>query len=141
MELYQWGFEVGGAFSFLTESFRNVPELKLICGFTTNNKSSTVFMQQVSQETSCVHVFIMLFQPIPPPLLAFPQMVNLLLAKGANINAFDKKDGRALHWAAFMGETNSPLSYRTKCHIYSCPRCVKSLILLFFKWKPKNVCF
>lgn len=31
-------------------------------------------------------------------------MVNLLLAKGANINAFDKKDGRALHWAAFMGE-------------------------------------
>jgi len=31
-------------------------------------------------------------------------MVNLLLSKGANINAFDKKDGRALHWAAFMGE-------------------------------------
>lgn len=31
------------------------------------------------------------------------QMVNLLLTKGANINAFDKKDGRALHWAAFMG--------------------------------------
>lgn len=33
VELYQWGFEVGGAFSFLTESFRNVPELKLICCF------------------------------------------------------------------------------------------------------------
>lgn len=32
------------------------------------------------------------------------QMVNLLLAKGANINAFDKKDRRALHWAAYMGE-------------------------------------
>ncbi len=32
------------------------------------------------------------------------QMVSLLLAKGANINAFDKKDCRALHWAAFMGE-------------------------------------
>lgn len=31
-------------------------------------------------------------------------MVSLLLAKGANINAFDKKDGRALHWAAYMGE-------------------------------------
>lgn len=31
-------------------------------------------------------------------------MVNLLLAKGANINAFDKKDRRALHWAAYMGE-------------------------------------
>ncbi len=32
------------------------------------------------------------------------QMVSLLLAKGANINAFDKKDCRALHWAAYMGE-------------------------------------
>lgn len=32
------------------------------------------------------------------------QMVSLLLAKGANINAFDKKDRRALHWAAYMGE-------------------------------------
>lgn len=32
-------------------------------------------------------------------------MVNLLLSKGANINAFDKKDGRALHWAAFMGKS------------------------------------
>lgn len=35
-------------------------------------------------------------------------MVNLLLAKGANINAFDKKDSRALHWAAYMGETGTP---------------------------------
>lgn len=31
-------------------------------------------------------------------------MVNLLLAKGANINAFDKKDRRALHWAAYIGK-------------------------------------
>lgn len=37
-------------------------------------------------------------------LLVFFQMVNLLLAKGANINAFDKKDRRALHWAAYMGK-------------------------------------
>lgn len=37
-------------------------------------------------------------------LFVFFQMVNLLLAKGANINAFDKKDRRALHWAAYMGE-------------------------------------
>lgn len=35
-------------------------------------------------------------------------MVSLLLAKGANINAFDKKDSRALHWAAYMGETGRP---------------------------------
>ena len=42
----------------------------------------------------------------PSPLVvgAMCQMVNLLIAKGANINAFDKKDGRALHWAAFMGK-------------------------------------
>lgn len=37
-------------------------------------------------------------------MLVFFQMVNLLLAKGANINAFDKKDRRALHWAAYMGK-------------------------------------
>lgn len=37
-------------------------------------------------------------------LLLFSEMVSLLLSKGANNNAFDKKDGRALHWAAFMGE-------------------------------------
>lgn len=40
------------------------------------------------------------------------QMVNLLLAKGANINAFDKKDRRALHWAAYMGEESV---LKTKC--------------------------
>lgn len=31
------------------------------------------------------------------------QMVSLLLSRGANINAFDKKDRRAIHWAAYMG--------------------------------------
>lgn len=31
-------------------------------------------------------------------------MVKLLLSRGANINAFDKKDRRAIHWAAYMGE-------------------------------------
>lgn len=35
-------------------------------------------------------------------LLLF-QMVKLLLSRGANINAFDKKDRRAIHWAAYMG--------------------------------------
>lgn len=30
-------------------------------------------------------------------------MVSLLLSRGANINAFDKKDRRAIHWAAYMG--------------------------------------
>lgn len=34
----------------------------------------------------------------------FCQMVRLLLSRGANINAFDKKDRRAIHWAAYMGE-------------------------------------
>lgn len=32
-------------------------------------------------------------------------MVKLLLSRGANINAFDKKDRRALHWAAYMGKS------------------------------------
>lgn len=31
------------------------------------------------------------------------QMTKLLLEKGATINAFDKKDRRAIHWAAYMG--------------------------------------
>lgn len=34
------------------------------------------------------------------------QMIQLLLEKGATINAFDKKDRRALHWAAFMGHVD-----------------------------------
>ena len=30
-------------------------------------------------------------------------MVNLLIERGATINAYDKKDRRAIHWAAYMG--------------------------------------
>jgi len=30
-------------------------------------------------------------------------MTSVLLDKGATINAFDKKDRRAIHWAAYMG--------------------------------------
>ena len=33
-------------------------------------------------------------------------MTQLLLSKGATINAFDKKDRRAIHWAAFMGHVD-----------------------------------
>lgn len=32
-------------------------------------------------------------------------MVRLLLSRGANINAFDKRDRRAIHWAAYMGKS------------------------------------
>lgn len=32
------------------------------------------------------------------------QMVNLLLNRGVNFSAIDKKDRQALHWAAYMGE-------------------------------------
>ena len=31
------------------------------------------------------------------------QMVQLLIEKGTTINSYDKKERRALHWAAFMG--------------------------------------
>ncbi len=34
------------------------------------------------------------------------QMVKMLLEKGATINAFDKKDRRAIHWAAYMGHVD-----------------------------------
>ena len=30
-------------------------------------------------------------------------MVKLLHSNGATVNAFDKKDRRALHWASYMG--------------------------------------
>ena len=30
-------------------------------------------------------------------------MTTLLLDKGSNINAFDKRDRRAIHYAAYMG--------------------------------------
>ena len=33
-------------------------------------------------------------------------MLQLLLERGATINAFDKKDRRALHWAAYMGHVD-----------------------------------
>ena len=33
-------------------------------------------------------------------------MTQVLLEKGATINAFDKKDRRAIHWAAFMGHVD-----------------------------------
>ncbi len=34
-------------------------------------------------------------------------MVQLLVSRGANVNTFDKKDRRAVHWAAYMGETST----------------------------------
>jgi len=33
-------------------------------------------------------------------------MTQLLLEKGATINTFDKKDRRAVHWAAYMGHVD-----------------------------------
>ena len=33
-------------------------------------------------------------------------MVKLLLEKGANCAAFDKRDRRAVHWAAYMGHAD-----------------------------------
>jgi ankyrin repeat protein len=33
-------------------------------------------------------------------------MLQLLLERGATVNSFDKKDRRALHWAAYMGHVD-----------------------------------
>lgn len=33
-------------------------------------------------------------------------MAQLLLTKGAHVNAADKKDRKPIHWAAYMGESS-----------------------------------
>lgn len=38
------------------------------------------------------------------PVVVFLQMVNLLLSKGANLSAKDKKERQAIHWAAYLGK-------------------------------------
>lgn len=55
-----------------------------------------------SQHLRCNAFVFLTFKCFFLPI--FHKMVNLLLAKGANINAFDKKDRRALHWAAYEGK-------------------------------------
>lgn len=47
-------------------------------------------------------------------------MVRLLLSRGANINACDKRDRRAIHWAAYMGEKRLGESF-TFFHILLAP--------------------
>lgn len=32
-------------------------------------------------------------------------MAQLLLTKGAHVNAMDKKDRKPIHWAAYMGKS------------------------------------
>jgi ankyrin repeat protein len=38
--------------------------------------------------------------------LYFFKMVNLLLHQGANVNSADKRERRAIHWAAYHGKNN-----------------------------------
>ena len=40
--------------------------------------------------------------------ICFPlsQVIELLLSHGANVNAYDKRERRALHYAAFMGHSS-----------------------------------
>lgn len=47
-------------------------------------------------------------------IIVFLQMVNMLLSKGANVSAKDKKERQAMHWAAYLGKwCHSPK--RHKC--------------------------
>lgn len=63
-------------------------------------------------------------------------MVKLLLSRGANINAFDKKDRRAVHWAAYMGKSQQEsvyLHYISSASLLStvCCALVSSRLCLF----------
>ena len=46
---------------------------------------------------------------VPPP-----QMVNLLLNKGANLSASDKKERQPIHWAAYLGTMDHKITVCTK---------------------------
>jgi len=71
-------------------------------------------------------------------------MTQLLLEKGATINTFDKKDRRAVHWAAYMGHVDvvrllvsfgAELGCRDKqvwLHRAACG--LFALLCLFFYW-------
>lgn len=70
-------------------------------------------------------------------------MVRLLLSRGANINAFDKRDRRAIHWAAYMGNISQRIFY---CIIISLPLYLKTLkqimrhcVLQHLKLKMSNI--
>lgn len=39
-------------------------------------------------------------------LLYFFKMVNLLLCHGANVDSADKREKRAIHWAAYHGKND-----------------------------------
>ena len=45
-------------------------------------------------------------------------MVSLLLVKGANVKALDKKDRTSLHLAAFMGKYSNILIDNATLYIY-----------------------
>lgn len=51
-------------------------------------------------------------------------MVRLLLSRGANINAFDKRDRRAIHWAAYMGKSARGFNIALS---FLCLLCLKTL--------------
>ena len=45
-------------------------------------------------------------------------MAQLLLTKGAHVNAADKKDRKAIHWAAYMGEFSCSTGTHGHCYMY-----------------------
>lgn len=59
--------------------------------------------EKLRQVVITSHILEQFYFRILMKLWVFFQMVKLLLSRGANINAFDKKDRRAIHWAAYMG--------------------------------------
>lgn len=92
---------------------------EVLCSLQSLNWDSQFFQmyrifktQHISILWKCINVFLPWFSLMKQsfPLwieyfssFSLSQMVSLLLSRGANINAFDKKDRRAIHWAAYMG--------------------------------------
>lgn len=61
-------------------------------------------------------------------------MVSLLLSKGANVNSNDKKERKAIHWAAYHGNWFSDLyiSVQNEC------KNKKELVCIFPKLPKKK---
>lgn len=87
-----------------------------------------------------------LIDTLVDPGIMLVQMVNLLLSKGANVSAKDKKERQAIHWAAYLGKyCHSPNRHS---YIVSLPKInllhdfkVEKVFCIFFTIKNILLCY